>query len=96
MADFKLNKAAEEDLEHIYEYGIISFGLKQADDYYDGLIDHFHKLADNPYLWQTVDSIRAGYRRSIYTGESVYYRIDGETVEIMRILGSQDVTKEIE
>ncbi len=56
----------------------------------------FLKLAENPYLWQAVDSIRIGYRRSVYVSDSIYYRIDGNTVEIMRILGSQDAKKELE
>ncbi len=96
MATFKLNEEAEDDLERLYEHGILSFGLAQADRYYDGLIEHFYKLAENPYLWQTVDSIRVGYRRSVYVSESIYYRIDGDNVEIMRILGSQDAKKELE
>ncbi len=87
MATFKLNEEAEDDLERLYEHGILSFSLAQADRYYDGLIEHFYKLAENPYLWQTVDSIRVGYR---YVSDSIYYRIVGDTVEIMRILGSQD------
>ncbi len=96
MVTFKLNEEAEEDLERLYEHGILSFGLDQADRYYDGLIEHFYKLAENPYLWQAVDSIRLGYRRSVYGSDSIYYRITGNTVEIMRILGSQDVKKEFE
>lgn len=96
MASFKLNKEAEDDLECLYEHGILSFGLSQADQYYDGLIEHFYKLTENPYLWQAVDSIRIGYRRSIYVSNSIYYRIDGDAVEIMRILGSQDAKKELE
>jgi toxin ParE1/3/4 len=96
MATFKLNEEAEDDLERLYERGILSFGLTQADRYYDGLIEHFYKLTENPYLWQAVDSIRIGYHRSVYVSNSIYYRIDGDTVEIMRILGSQDAKKELE
>jgi toxin ParE1/3/4 len=96
MATCKLNEEAEDDLERLYERGILSFGLTQADRYYDGLIEHFYKLTENPYLWQAVDSIRIGYHRSVYVSNSIYYRIDGDTVEIMRILGSQDAKKELE
>jgi toxin ParE1/3/4 len=96
MATFKLNEEAEDDLERLYEHGILFFGLTQADRYYDGLIEHFYELAENPYLWQAVDSIRIGYRRSVYVSDSIYYRIDGDTVEVMRILGSQDPKKELE
>ena len=29
------------DLERLYEYGLLSFGLDQADRHYDALIDRF-------------------------------------------------------
>ncbi len=96
MAAFKLSEEAEGDLERIYEYGVIYFGLDQADRYYDGLVEHFYKLAEIPYLWQAVDSIRSGYRRSVYGNDSVYYRINGGAVEIMRVLGSQDAKNSLE
>ncbi len=90
MPRYKLNEKADEDLERLYEYGILSFGLDQADSYYDGLIDRFSELAENPKRWQAVDQIRKGYRRSVYGVHSIYYRIAGDTVEIMRILGRED------
>ena len=95
MVAYKLNEEAEQDLDRLYEYGVISFGLDQADRYYDGLIERFCELHDNPHLWQAVDYIRARYRRSVYASHSIYYRIDGDTVEIMRILGKQDIKYEL-
>ena len=96
MAAYKLNEEADEDLDRLYEYGVLSFGLDRADVYYDGLIERFCELADNPHLWQAVDYIRIGYRRSVFASHSIYYRIDGDNVEIMRILGKQDPKKELE
>ena len=96
MAAYKLNEEADEDLDRLYEYGVLSFGLDQADSYYDGLIERFCELAENPYLWQAVDYIRTGYRRSVFSSHSIYYRIDGDNVEVMRILGKQDPKKELE
>lgn len=55
------------------------------------MLTHFAKIADQPYLFQAVDNIRAGYRRSVYGTESIYYRINGDTVEIMAILRRQDI-----
>ena len=39
----------------------------------------------------TVDEIREGYRRSVCGVDSIYYRVEGGIVEIMAILGQQDV-----
>jgi len=46
---------------------------------------------NNPILYQAVDEIREGYRRSVRGIDSIYYRVDGDTVEIMAIFGQQDV-----
>ena len=83
MANYKLNEEAEEDIGQLYRYGILNFGLKEADRYYDGLFEHFDKLAENPRLFWVVDHIRPGYRR-----HPIYCRLDDETVQIMRIFRS--------
>lgn len=90
MASYKLNAKADEDLSRLYEYGILTFGLDTADRYYDGLIQRFGELVKSPLLWQSVDDIRAGYRRSVYGSHSIYYRIEGKEIIIMRILGKED------
>ncbi len=93
--NYKLNEEAEDDIRQLYRYGILNFGLDEADRYYDGLFERFDKLAENPHLFRTVDYIRTGYRRSVYRSHSIYYRIDGETVQIMRVLGRQDPEKQL-
>ena len=50
MVTYKLNEVADEDLDHLYEYGVLCFGQDQADRYFDGLIKRFYELADNPKL----------------------------------------------
>ncbi len=95
MASYSLNEDADEDLDRLYEHGVLTFGLIQADNYYDGLIQRFHELVETPRLWQAVDHIRVGYRRSVYGSHSIYYRTDGDNVEIMRILGHEDTKKQL-
>jgi toxin ParE1/3/4 len=53
----------------------------------------FEQLAEQPYLYQAVDDIREGYRRCVCGVDSIYYRIDGNTVEIMNIIGRQDTNE---
>ena len=91
MASYRLSGRADEDLGRLYEYGIIHYGLERADRYYNGLIERFEELAENPQLWQAVDHIRSGYRRSVYGRHSIYYRIDPDAIVIVRILGRQDL-----
>ncbi|MDZ4057525.1 type II toxin-antitoxin system RelE/ParE family toxin [Methylicorpusculum sp.] len=90
MGSYKLSKKARADLKRIWLYGVKTHGNQRADQYHQGMLDRFAHIAEQPYLYQAVDSIRAGYRRSVYGTDSIYYRINGGTVEIMTILGHQD------
>lgn len=51
MASYRLSEKADEDLSRLYEYGITHFGQDRADRYYDGLIERFEQLAENPRLY---------------------------------------------
>ncbi|WP_227498660.1 type II toxin-antitoxin system RelE/ParE family toxin [Synechococcus sp. PCC 7336] len=53
----------------------------------------FSDLGENPLLYPAVDDIRAGYRRSVCGVHSIYYRIESGGVEIIRILGRQDLNQ---
>ena len=93
MGTYRLSENAKQDLERIYRRGLREYGEVQADKYFDAFFDHFEQLADQPLLYQTVDHVRPGYRRSVCGVDSVFYRIDGGTgaVEIMAIIGHQDL-----
>jgi toxin ParE1/3/4 len=90
MAGYRLSEKADEDLGRLYEYGMLHYGQDRADRYYNGLIERFEALAENPRLWPAVDHIHPGYRRSVYGRHSIYYRIEPDAVVIVRILGQQD------
>ena len=90
MASYSLSKAAAEDFENIFDYGIDTFGLEQAVVYQTGMKMRFDELANQPMLYTAVDHIKNGYRRSVFGSHSIYYRIEQQGVEIVRILGRQD------
>lgn len=90
MAPYKLTQAADQDLERTFDFGIDQFGLAQALDYQNGMKQRFDELAAQPKLYQAVDHIRQGYRRSVYQAHSIYYRIDDDFVLIIRILGREN------
>lgn len=89
MANYKISPEARDDLKRIWFYGLDNFGEKAADKYRDRFIAHFQVLAENPYLYPATDT-RKGYRRSICGNDSVYYRVIGEDVEVIAIIGRQD------
>lgn len=95
VAKYRLSQLAEEDLLSIADYGDEHFGIAQSDRYRDQLKQRFSALAEQPYLYQAVDDIRKGYRRSVCGKHSIYYRIDEHGVEIIRVLGRQDPKKRV-
>ncbi len=90
MARYELANAAGEDYEDIFDFGIDTFGLVQAMDYQQGMKNRFEELAEQPKLYQAVDHIRTGYRRSVYHSHSIYYKIEPTRIFIVRILGKQN------
>ena len=93
MTKYRLSNAAKDDLIRIHHYGVNRFGVRQADKYFDSFFKYFEIIAQRPYSFESVDYIKQGYRRCVSGVDSIYYRIVDETVEIMAIVGRQDLMK---
>lgn len=91
MAEYKLSQEAKEDLIRIHQYGVEKFGMAQADKYYNTFFDYFEIIAKQPFSFESIDYIRNGYRRCVCGVDSIYYKINNGTVEIMAIVGRQDL-----
>ncbi len=91
MGSYKLSNEAKDDLIRIHHYGIKKFGEKQADKYFNAFFDCFEAIAERPLSFQSVDFIKKGYRRCPCGTDSVYYRMVNNIVEIMAIIGRQDI-----
>lgn len=88
---YKLSIEAKGDLQNIYAYGYQCWGEKQADSYFNAFFEAFLKIAEQPELYPKIDHIREGYRRCVCGVDSVYFRQVGNQVEIMSIIGNQDI-----
>ena len=93
MTTYKLSSDAEDDLKRIYSYGLKTFGEKQADLYLDQLLDCFETIVDSPFSFVSVDNIYPGHRRCVCGVDSVYYRIGNDFIEIVAIVGRQELNK---
>jgi toxin ParE1/3/4 len=93
VSKYKISVVAKEDLIRIHHYGVNKFGVKQADKYFDAFFDSFELIAERPLSFESVDYIKPGYRRCVCGVDSIYFRINGELVEIMAIIGRQDLTQ---
>lgn len=93
MPNYRLSEAAKEDLISIAQYGDENFGIDQSNLYREQLKRRFLVISERPLFFPAVDHIRAGYRRSVCGAHSIYYRVEGDGVEIIRIIGRQDINK---
>jgi toxin ParE1/3/4 len=91
MAKYKLSNAAKEDLIRIHHYGVKNFGMAQADKYFETFFEYFELIARQPLSFESVDFIRTGYRRCVCGSDSIYYKVNVDEVEIMAIIGKQDL-----
>ena len=92
MSNYRLSKEAKADLIRIYQYGVSTFGAAQAEKYYNTLFEYFELIAIEPYAFESVDFIKPGYRRCTCGSDSIFYRISDSTVDIMAIIGRQDLS----
>ena len=93
MANYRLSNTAKEDLIRIHHLGVEKFGIDQADKYFNSFFKYFEIIAEQPFAFESVDYIRSGYRRCTCGSDSIYYRIIDGIVEIMAIVGRQDINK---
>ena len=90
--NYKLSLEAKEDLRRIYLYGFENWGEVQADKYYFSFFECFEIIAEKPYMYQSVDYIRKGYRHCVCGADTIYFRIgSNDMVEIMNIIGHQEL-----
>jgi toxin ParE1/3/4 len=91
MVKYKLSNAAKEDLIRVHHYEVEKFGMDQADIYFNSFFEYFEIIAQRPFSFESVDFIKKGYRRCVCGSDSIYYKINDDVVEIMAIVGRQDL-----
>jgi toxin ParE1/3/4 len=91
MAKYRLSLTAKEDLIRIHQYGVEKFGISQADKYFNSIFHCFDRITERPYSFEAVDHIKKGYRRCVCGADSIYFKIDEGVVDIMAIVGRQDL-----
>ena len=92
MSKYRLSNVAKEDLIRIHQFGVKRFGETQADKYFKTFFEYFNLIAEQPFTFEAVDFIKPGYRRCVCGSDSIYYRIENNIVEIMTIIGKQDLS----
>lgn len=97
MREIFLYPAAEVDLENIWQYTYITWGIQQAHHYVDEFNACFATLADTPRIGRE----RSEYQPSLYIYQHshhlVLYHYSDTSIEVIRILHkSMDVDLQLE
>ena len=87
MSRYYLTNKAVEDLSGIWDYTFEEWSERQADKYYQELIDTFQDIAQDPKIGKNYEGIRSDLYGLRVTRHIVFYRIvDKDRIEITRIL----------
>lgn len=86
MAAYRLTPKAADDLDGIYEYTIVNFGLERARVYLNELRQRFADLAGRPALGREAGQLAPGLRRFPYRSHAVFYVPENVGVLIVRVL----------
>ncbi|MDH4082402.1 MAG: type II toxin-antitoxin system RelE/ParE family toxin [Nitrospira sp.] len=96
MAGYSLLSKAAAELDGIYEYTILHFGLEQARIYLVGLHEPFQMLAEQLTQGRTADELAPGLRRVERQSHAVFYMSKDSGIRIARVLHQRmDVTRHV-
>ena len=59
--------------------------------YFESFFIYFDIIANRPLSFESVDYIKTGYRRCVCGSDSIYYKVNNGIIEIMAIVGRQDL-----
>lgn len=95
MAKYRLSNEAKNDLIRIHHYGVKKIGMTQADKYFESFFEYFDIISKRPFSFESVDNIKKYYRRCVCGIDSIYYKINNNVVEIMAIVGRQNLNERL-
>lgn len=82
----RISPAAQQDIDEVYLYGILAYGLGQADGYISGLREAVLVLAEHPLMGRERDEVRPPIRLLPYESHHLFYDVIDGTVVLQRVL----------
>ncbi|MRX51724.1 hypothetical protein GI374_15070 [Paracoccus sp. S-4012] len=86
MAEVVLTGTALADLDDIFWTGLTTWGPTQAKRYARDLESALRRIGDNPLIERSHDELGAGLRRLVHESHLIFYRVDGDSVLVLRCL----------
>jgi toxin ParE1/3/4 len=81
-----LSEQARRDIRNIHHASLTNFGAGQAAKYMTGLLDLLDLIAAKPQIARVRAEFDKPTRLHRYKSQVIFYRIEGESVRVVRIL----------
>jgi toxin ParE1/3/4 len=92
MQNYRLSRAAQEDLWQIKSYSLTTWGKKQTQNYLATIESTLEKLTLSPKSGKNRDDLMVGLRSFCVKQHVIFYRCNQEELEVIRILhGRMDI-----
>jgi toxin ParE1/3/4 len=92
MRSFQITPEASRDMERIADDLANSSGLPSSDQFFSGITKAIGRLTRFPNLGHQRNDLSPGIRNLIYKKYLILYRVDDESLEILRIVrGTQNL-----
>lgn len=86
MGTIRISPKANNDLLNMWLYSFEQWGEAQAEHYYELVTTGIHNLSNNPNLGRSCDFVSPGYRSLLVERHVIYYKINNQCIDIVRIL----------
>jgi len=94
---YKISQEALFDLNDIWEYTFHKWSKEEADRYFNLIFDEIEYISGNSQLGISYEHIRKNYRASQIKSHLIFYRVEKNNIEIIRILHQRmDLKKRLE
>jgi len=83
---YVLGKKALSVLEEIWLYASDKWSLEQSDRYFAPIFEEIRFICSKPNSGKKMDHVRTGYRAAKVKSHLIFYKVENETIQIIRIL----------
>ncbi len=96
MGVYKLSIKSEFDIANMFEYGIETFGIIQAQKYFYGIHDVLQSLSENINLERDASEFLPSLKRFTYKSHTIFYLDTTIGILVIRVLSqSMDYNKNL-
>ena len=83
---YRLYPKAIEDLESIYSYSTLEFGIKRTEDYFMAIDSSFKLLTEEPLISRKCDYIRPDLRAFNVASHIIFFKVTDYGIAVIRVL----------